>query len=315
MASEASQQQQAPSQIPNPGMAMSLPKEPEKPIDERISPKLSILMRREKVAIERERAAKAKEAEVQNKYKDFTEREKRLQEFEAIKSTNPRRALELLGMSYQDLTQAELNDGMVTPDYKIKQVESKFDSYIKNQEEALLRDREEKQRLEEKRNADTIDQFKGQINSYIKENSGRYELIEFEQEHDLIYDLIDEHYNRTLKEARDKAEAEGRDPSMEVGQVMKTAEAADKVELLLEQKYQKASTVTKIQGLMAPRPAPTSAKLDKPNFPEVGPQRQAQKTINNSMAPTQSTRSTGILSDEERVAKAIAYAKGLRPGR
>lgn len=287
--------------------------------DDKISPKLQILMRREKVALERERAAKAKEADVEKRYKEFEERENRVKEFESVKSTNPRRALELLGMSYQDLTQAELNDGQITPDFKIKQFENKFDTFIKTQQDALLRQQEEAQRLEEKRSSDTLEQFRGQIGTYIKENLGRYELIEFEQEHDLVYDLIDEHYNRTLKEAQEKAVAEGRDPSTEVGQVMQTAEAADKVELLLEQKYRKSRSLTKIQTLMAPDPSPpTTAQAgnqDKLKPPVSEPQRHTQKTLTNNMAPTQVSTQVrkGILTDEERIARAIAYAKGIRP--
>ena len=285
--------------------------------DDRISPKLEALIRRERIAIQREQAAKTKELEVQNRFKEFSEREKKIQEFESIKQSNPRKALELLGMSYQDLTQVELNDGQIPSDLKIRQVEDKFDQFVRSQQEAVEKQTQAQKELEEKRQAETLEQFKGQIGAHLKGNANRYELIAFEQSDDLVYDMIDEHYNTTLKAAQEKARAEGRDPSEEVGDVMKIAEAADKIEQLLEQKYDKARSLTKLQALMAPKPGQKSI-LDeqikpKPVGQEAFNPSQKPQTLTHTLQAQSAPRSTGIVSDDERLRRAIAYARSLRP--
>ncbi len=291
------------------------PKTPEPgQTEDKVSSKLQMLMRREKVALEREAAARASMEGLTTKEKALLEREKRIEEFESVKKTNPRRALELLGMNYNDLTQVELNDGVVPAEIKVKQVEEKFDNYIKTQTEALNRQAEEAQRLEVRKQEEALEQFKGQIKSHLTTNASRYELIGFEQNEDLVYDLIDEHYDRTLKEAQTKAEEEGTDPSLAVGQVMKIADAADKIEQLLEQKYNKARELSKVQALLGPRPGTQSPQVAKPS-PQSTSTSPAQKTLTNQLSASAGTPppAKGIISDDERLKRAIAYARGLRP--
>ena len=275
--------------------------------DDKISPKLQVLIQREKSALERERSAKAKEAEVEAKISSFAEREKRVQEFENLKNTNPQKALEMLGMSYEDLTRVKMADGQLPPEMQVRRVEEKFDSFIKTQEAAARAQEEDAQKQETKKHAAVIDKFKGEIGTYIKDKSERYELIGFEQTEDLVYDVIDEHYNRTLEAALAKAKESGEDTADIRGEVMTIAEAADKVEAHLEAKYNKARNLKKVQTLLAPKPVKTT--LEKPLIP----QRQMPQTLNNNFSATQASARKSPLTDDQRVAKAIAYAKGLRP--
>ena len=113
-------QMQTPQASPEPTMAGAstdaLPpaalKEEEKPAaplkDDKLSSRLEILIKREQQALARERAAKQKEAEIEQALS-------RIKEFEGVKS-NPKRALDLLGLSYDELTQSMLQDGAVPPD-------------------------------------------------------------------------------------------------------------------------------------------------------------------------------------------------------
>lgn len=280
---------------------------PAKPGEEKLSPKLQMLLKRERAAIERERAAKAKEAEIEAKAKAFADREARLEEFEKVKATNPRRALELLGLSYEDLTKVELADGQVPAEVQVKRVEEKLNSLVKTQEEALRRQEEEAKRAAEKQQQEAVESFRKEIGTYLKENSSRYELMDFhygeEEARDIVYAVVDEHYERTRP--RDPVSGEPLPDS--VGEVLTIAQAADKVEAWLEQKYQKAPTLNKMKAFLAP-PKP-EIKLDKPQTP----QRQTPKTLNNNLSATPAPQRTRPLTDEERVARAIAYAQGLRP--
>lgn len=283
--------------------------------DEKISPKLALLIQREKAALARERSAKAKELEIADLLKKYQDREAREKEQEELKRTQPLKWLEQNGLNYQDLTQVALNDGSVTPEMKIKELESKFNSYTHTQEEALRVKEENDRREEERRNQDTINGFKGDIGNYLKENQARYELMHFENSEDggaaLVYDVIDEHYTRTLKEKVDKAKEE--DPEADTstirGEILTIAQAADKIELHLEQKYDKARALSKIKALLsAQEKKPVAQKLPNTQTPSQKPQ-----TLNNNLSATPAAQRKGILTDAERIAKAVAYGRGLRP--
>lgn len=262
--------------------------------EDRISPKLQAVLKRDRAVVDRERAAAAKEA-------DISAREKKIQEFESLKTTNPLKALELLGLSYQDLTQIALNDGEVTPDVHVKRIEEKFDSYLKSQEDAQRQKEEESKRAAEQKEKEMTAKFQGEIKSYLKDNASRYELIAFEQSEDLVYDVIDEHYTRTQPK-----DADGNPTGP--GEVMTIAQAADKVELHLEQKYAKARDLNKVKGLLAP------TRQEKPPVAQLKTEsRQTPKTLTNNLSATPSRPRTAPISDEERVQRAIAYARGLRP--
>lgn len=275
------------------------------PVDEKISGKLSLLTSRERQAVERERAAKSREAAADEKVKAMEAREARLSEFENLKNTNPIKALEMLGMSYNDLTQAALNDGNVTPDQKLQSVEAKFDSFVKSQEDAKRLQAEELQQQTEKQSQATIASFQVEIKNYLKENSARYELIEFENSGDLVYDVIDEHYNRTLEAAVKKATDAGEETASIRGDIMTIAQAADKVEAHLEKKYDKARSIKKVQTLFAPR---QTLNVAKPTLPTS----QKLKTLTNQQSATPAVPRKTARTDADRVAAAIAYAKGLR---
>ena len=264
--------------------------------DEKFSSKFSLLAKRERTAVERERAAKLKEQELEDKYRNFSQRESKLEEFERLKQTNPLKALELLGLSYEDLTKIQLEDGNIPADLKIKKVEDKFDNFVKTQEAALQRQEEEAKRLHEKREQEATHAFKGEISSYLKSNAERYELIAFENQEDLIYEVIDEYYTRTMDEATG------------VGQVMTIAEAADKVEKSLEEKYNKARDLKKVQAFLKAQGAPPSPPT---RMEQIAGQKSKTLTNNLSATPAQPRKSP--VSDEERIARAIAYARGLRP--
>jgi hypothetical protein len=307
-----------PAQAPNP----AAPAKPEP--DQKVSGKLQVLIQRERAASERERVAKAKEAEI-------AQREARLAEFEAARG-NVDQALKYLGLSYEDITKAKLADGQLPPEVGIRKLEEKVEGVQKRIEEKLRAEEERRKQTEQRQLEQRMENFKGEISTYLEQNANRYEFIKFEGNEDLVFDVIEENYNRTLKaeiekaagleadpertleQARQLAEESGVDISDLRGEVWTIAQAADKVELHLEQKYAKARELSKFKAMLAPQPALRVPKTqpkpaDKPNPNQT---RQTPKTLTNDMSASPA-RPTGILTDAERVAKAIAYAKSLRP--
>lgn len=273
--------------------------------DEKVSSRLDVLIRREQAAVARERAAREREAELDAKLAKYAE-------FESAK-TNPDKALELLGLNYDELTRAKLNDGVLPPDVQIKKVEDKFEAYRKSQEEAEAKRTEsyklEQQRMAQEQEAKAISGFKSEIGTYLKDNSGRYEYTIFENQEDLVYDVVDEHYTRTLAAAQKLFDAGEITQEKIIGKVMSIAEAADKVEQWLEQKYNRSRELAKTKALWSQAiPKGTQQEIAKAGIKSSQP----PKTLTNNLTATQTVPRTKPMTDEERVQRAVAYAKSLR---
>lgn len=278
--------------------------------DDRISSRLDILIRREQAAVNRERAAKLKEAEVEAKLK-------RYEDFESAK-TSPDKALELLGLNYDELTRTKLNDGEIPPEVRVKQVEDKFEAYRKSQEETEKK-RTEEYKLEQERHAKAqeekaIGEFKGELNTYLKDNSERYEYVNFEGQdgYDLVFDVIDTHYNRSLQESFRKLVENGEDQETAakkaVGKVMTKEEAADKVEAHYEKREFEKRKLKKSQSIWGAIPKEIQKEVAK----QTNKPSQSPKTLTNQLSANPTAPRKAPVTDEERVQRAIAYAKSLR---
>lgn len=265
---------------------------PQAKAEDRVSSKLDILIKREAQAIARERLAKEKETELQAKLA-------KMQEFESVK-TNPKKALELLGLSYDELTQSFLKDGEVPPEVEIRRLKEELEAFKSSTKQERQTDKEQQEqelkRQAEAKEKQAIDGFKGEIKTYLDDNKARYELIGFELQQDLVFEVIDEHYNRTI------------DPETGSGKVMTIAEAADKVEKYLEEKYYKSRDLSKVKALWGSLPKQVQEKVIKQTN-----ERQPPRTLTNNLSATPQAPRKGPMTDDERVQRAIAYAKGLRP--
>ncbi len=267
--------------------------------DEKVSSRVEILIKREQAARQREAAANAKEREVEEKIAkreaEFDLKWKRIQEFDQVKE-DPKKALEILGVDYNQITQSVLSDGSIPPELQIKKIEAKFEAFQKAQEDGE-RSKAEAQKLNAQAQEEkAISNFKLEITSELKKNLERYELIAFEDEEDLVFQVIDEHYRRTI------------DPETGIGKVMAITEAADRVEEHLEKKYDKSRSLNKVKTLWSAIPKELQSQIAKP---ETKPS-QPPKTLSNKLSATPQPARKSPVTDEERVQRAIAYAKSLR---
>ena len=266
--------------------------------DERVSSKLQVLVQREKQALEVERRAKLREADLEAKLKAFEERERKVSDFESLKTKDPMKALELLGLSYQDLTQTALNDGSVPPEIQVRKVEEKLDSYLKAQEAAERQRAEDAQKQAKQQEEKIISDFRAEINSFIDSDPKSYELIKFEGLTDLVYDIVDEHYSRTIN------------PETGIGEILSIKDAADKLETQLEKKYNEAKKLSKLNTQPQQLASQLANHVVKPQTFTERP--RAARTLTNQNSATPSKPITRTLTDDERIAKAVAYARGLR---
>lgn len=276
---------------PAPDLATPTPVEGQvgAPKDEKLASRLEILMRRDQAVVNKERALKAKEQELEAKLARITE-------FESVKK-NPKKALEFLGLDYNELTQSILKDGETTPEIEIKRLREEMEASKRSQEAEKERQSQDAKRAAEAQELKAVTDFKSEITTYLNDNSSRYELVSFESQQDLVFEVIDEHYTRTI------------DPETGAGKVMSIAEAADKVEEYLEKKYLKSKDLNKVKALWGNIPKEAQTQLLK----QETKLSQPPKTLTNQLSASAMKPRPKATTDEERVQRAIAYAKGLRP--
>lgn len=263
--------------------------------DGKVSSKLEVLIRREQEARFLELEARKRMADVEARQKEIEAREQRLKEFESAKTSNSSKALELLGMNYDELTQSQLKDGQIPPEVQIKRIEDQFKQFQTKQEEEKSKQQEEAQRRAKEQEEQAIKGFKSEITTYLSDNKARYELIDFEGQHDLVFEVIDEHYRRTL------------DPETGIGKVMKIQEAADKVEQWLEDKYNRSRETSKVKALWSAVPKSAIEQAVKSN---TKPVQQSPRTLTNNLSSQQTPMKRATpLSDQERVERAIQFAR------
>lgn len=253
------------------------------PQDDRVSSKLEVLIRREQAALERERFAKQREQELEGKLS-------RISEFEGVK-TNPKKALELLGLSYDDLTQSMLKDGEIPPHVEIQKLREELEQY-KNGQQAEKQKELEAQKIRNQQMVDqSIAEFKAEVNQYVDDNKTRYELIAFEGASELVYDVIEEHYKRTMD---DKG----------VGKILSKAEACDMVEMHLEKKYADSRGLAKVKALWGSLPPSVQKQVLNQAEPKpVQTGKPTPKTLTNNLTATAQLKPR--LSEDQRIAQIV----------
>ena len=234
-------------------------KDLEQPQDSEFDRKFAALSRKEKALRERE-------LELEKK---FGSKEKELPLERRIRS-NPLKALEELGLDYDKLTELALNDGRLTPDMQMKLMREELENDYKEKFNSLEERLNAKEKMEEEAKYDAVKQgFVGEIESFINENQSDFEYVAHNEATDVVYDVIEEHYNET-------------------GRILDIKEAVEAVESYLEEEAEKLLNLGKVKNRL------TSMKDEYEQ-----PQRQSQVTLSNAHSAQANERVGRKLSDEE----------------
>lgn len=273
MANPISGETQAP-ETPAP-QAVEPPKE-----DPALSPKFAALAKKAKAAYQAQAQLKAEKAALEAKRKEIDEFSKYKQEA----TSNPLKALEALGWKYDDLVNFVLNDQKPTESQKLTQVEQRLEALQREQEEREQKRIQIEQEAAQRQYAETIDAFKSKVASHVSENSEKYELIQLHDAQELIFDTIEEYFNKT-------------------NQVMDIAKAAELVENYLESQFETTFTkAKKLQGKFG--------KKEEAPQPQSKPQ-STSVSLNNAV--TSSSAAPGYLppkTEQERIQRALAKLQG-----
>ena len=234
-------------------------KDLEQPQDSEFDRKFAALSRKEKALRERE-------LELEKK---FGSKEKELPLERRIRS-NPLKALEELGLDYDKLTELALNDGRLTPDMQMKLMREELENDYKDKFNSLEERLNAKEKMEEEAKYDAVKQgFVGEIESFINENQSDFEYVAHNEATDVVYDVIEEHYNET-------------------GRILDIKEAVEAVESYLEEEAEKLLNLGKVKN-----------RLNSIRDEYEHPQRQSQVTLSNAHSAQANERVGRKLSDEE----------------
>jgi hypothetical protein len=261
---------------PEPAKDEPLPAKDEEPA---LAPKFAALAKKAKAAQMAQAKLKAERIEIDRARKELEEFNK----YRTEAKQNPLKALEAMGIKYDDLVNFVLNGEKPTPEQEINSVKSQLEAFRREQEERELAKEKAAQEAAHKEYEATIEAFKGKVNEYITTNSEKFELINLHEANGLVFDTIEEYFNNT-------------------GKIMTIEKAAELVEGYLEEQIESTITKTKkFQSKLAPKkdePQPQASKGPSP-------------TLNNTIAA--SSASPSFLppkTEQERIQRALAKLSG-----
>lgn len=205
---------------------------------------------------------------------------KELEEIEALREANPLEYIKKKGLNFEDLMQKALKDGEEPSlEDKLAAIQKRLDDEMKSREEEKKKLQEESEKAKKEAEQKFIDDYKKKIETDIKAEGDKYELINTQNAHGLVYSVIEEYWEKNRE-------------------VMSIQDAADKVEDYLVGEAKKLLALKKL-GISSAKSDPEAQTHTKTEMP----------TLNSSVTPT-STPSTGkYLSDDESLAEAAKLLK------
>lgn len=220
-------------------------------------------------------ALNKKEKALTVKEKEISEKAKRYEpiiEAMANFKENPLAALDAMeadGFTFEMLAQAYIDrqngkPTTQTEDDKLKALQDRLDAMDREKEENAAR--AEQERLEKQ-----VNDFKKQISTYVEAGGEKYELIQANNALDVVYNVIEAHYEQTQE-------------------ILPIDKAADQVEDYLFEEAKRLLNVKKL-GYQPPAPAPEPAK------PQTVAEAIAAKPQAQPSATTLSAYSTPPASD------------------
>ena len=192
--------------------------------------RFAALSRKEKAIIERERSLK----EMQEKVTAWEAAQKSAKE-------DPTKLLEQAGMTFDDLVNHMIgvkeDPKELTVDDKYKALEEK----IAAMEKAAV----EKEQVSKQEEAEiAVQEFKQDISSFVESNADKFEIVNALGEHELIFQVIEQHYNETEE-------------------MMPLENAAELVEKNLEESIRKVMNLKKFSSEASSQPEVTETLIEK----------------------------------------------------
>lgn len=165
---------------------------------------------------------------------------------------DPLGTLKELGLSFDQLTNLALNDGKLTPEMQMDLMRQEIDQKYSSELESLRNDLLERDRKqEEAKYNETVQNFQAELANFVNDND-QYELIRANDATEVVFDVIEQHYNDT-------------------GRILSKQEAADQVEAYLEEEVEKLLKLNKLKNKLAPQDAVRKVESPEPTQIQKAP--------------------------------------------
>lgn len=185
--------------------------------------RFAVLAKQERALRQREQAVKAaavKQAEWEKARAEATQ--------------NPLKALEALGLSYEQITQFMLNGSKPTPELELQGVKQEIAAFRKEQEDKAIALKVEQESKAKAEYQATLSGFNQEVTDFIKSNADTYELTAMYQGESIIAATIEQHFANTKK-------------------ILSIKEASELVEKYFEEQVQAAQKSKKFQAKQQPK--------------------------------------------------------------
>jgi hypothetical protein len=151
----------------------------------------------------KERMARLAQANIKSREQQLIDRERQIAERERLWNEefkqSPLEAIKKRGYTYEDITKAALNDGKFEPATEIKSVKEEIERIKQEASEREKKQLEAQQSAVAQAEQEAIDSFKDKITKSIEENKDKYELTQILEASELVFQTVEEHFNRTKK--------------------------------------------------------------------------------------------------------------------
>ncbi len=171
---------------------------------------------------------KAKESALAERERKIAEREA---QWESEFKTSPLEAIKKRGYSYEDLTKAALNDGKFDAATEVKEVRSEIERLRQEQADKDKKAQENATAQQTAAEQEAVETFKTNISTFIETNKEKYELTALYDASELVFQTVEEHFERTKKEGKPK--------------ILTVDEACGLVESYLESELERTATSSK----------------------------------------------------------------------
>lgn len=182
------------------------------------------------ILAKQERALRQREAQLKAGAAKQAEWEKARQEA----TTNPLKALEALGLSYEQITQFMLNGSKPTPELELQSVKQEMAAFRKEQEDKAIALKAEQESKAKAEYQTTLSEFNSEVDNFIKTHADTYELTNLYEGQSIVSATIEQHFANTKK-------------------ILSIEEASNLVEKYFEEQVQAATKSKKFQAKQTPK--------------------------------------------------------------
>lgn len=165
------------------------------PKEEPFNPKLAMIARKERDLVRKQQEWNTEKQDFQTKFSAMEERMRTMEAKETAFNDNPLRALADRGISYEKLTEMQINGGEPTGSDIEQRMDNKFKTWEQKLEEREKAFDNRIKQKEEDAQSQAVTDYKQNISDFVQDNADKYKLTSLlDKEGALVYETIEAYH-------------------------------------------------------------------------------------------------------------------------